>query len=259
MIYTLLALSLFGAFFSGLLGVGGAVILIPLLLTVPKLLGVGELSMHEVAGLTMLQVLAASVTGWLIHRRSGFGHMGTTLSIGIPMGLFSFVGAVLSKSMSEQAMLFIFGCLVIFAFLMLLRKSHNESIETKEFEFKQLHSVISGGCVGFFAGVVGAGGGFILMPVMIKLLNIPIRVAVGSSLGVLFIGALMGSFGKIMTLQVEWLYLLPVIAGSLPGSMLGASVSRKISPTRLRHTLLIIVLLILIKTWYDLYHIYMPG
>lgn len=257
MISTLFVLSLVGGFGSGLLGVGGAVLLIPLLLTVPKWVGVDELSMHEVAGLTMLQVLAASVTGWLVHRRHGFTHAPTMLSIGIPMGLFSFAGAAVSKSMSGQVMLFIFGCLVALAFLMLVRGSHNESVETTDFEFRRWLFIGSGSCVGFVAGVVGAGGGFILVPVMIKILRIPIRVAVGSSLGIVFIGALMGSLGKIITLQVESQYLLPVIGASLPGSLLGALVSKKIPPARIRHILLFLVLLILVKTWYDLFQMSM--
>ncbi|MDP8226427.1 MAG: sulfite exporter TauE/SafE family protein [Candidatus Celaenobacter polaris] len=259
MICTLFVLSLLGGFCSGLLGVGGAVLLIPLLLTTPPLVGVGSLSMHEISGITMVQVFAASVTGCLAHRRSGFAHMRTILTIGIPMGVFSFVGAAASKSMTSQSLLLIFGCLVALAFVMLLKRSSGESDETVDFGFNGLLSAASGICVGFVSGIVGAGGGFILIPVMIRILKMPIRVAVGSSLGIVFIGALMGSMGKILTLQVEWLYLLPVIAGSLPSSLLGAQVSKKIAPSRIRHILLFLVLIVLMKTWYDVAKIYDIG
>ena len=103
--------------------------------------------------------------------------------------------------------------------------------------------------IGFVSGMVGAGGGFVLVPVMTSVLRIPIKVAVGSSLGIVFIGALMGSFGKIVTLQVAWPYLLPVILGSLPSSLAGAYVSRRLSPVRIRFVLLGLVILIFIKTW----------
>lgn len=259
MMYTLFFLSLLGGLCSGLLGVGGAVLLIPLLLIVPRWLGLGELSMHEVTGLTMIQVLAASVTGWLAHRRGGFTHKPTILSIGIPMGIFSFVGAALSKSMSGEAMMVIFGCLVAVAFFMLLKGTANEALETTDFEFKRLLSIGSGSCVGFMAGIVGAGGGFILIPIMIKILRVPIRVTVGSSLGIVLIGALMGSLGKIMTLQVEWAYLLPVIAGALPASLIGAHLSKKIPAPHLRRMLLFLVSVILTKTWYDLFRMFMAD
>ncbi len=257
MIGTLFVLSLLGGFCSGLLGVGGAVLLIPLLLSVPPLLGVGALSMHEVAGLTMLQVLAASITGWLAHHRDGFTHLPTILHIGIPMGLFSFAGATASKAMPESLLLLIFGCLVLIAFFMLIKGRPGESEETTDFTFNRILSIASGSGVGFVAGVVGAGGGFMLIPVMIKILQIPIRVTIGSSLGIVFIGALMGSIGKIMTAQVEWAFLLPVILGALPSSLLGAHVSKKLPAARIRHILLLLVLLILLKTWFDLLRLFL--
>ena len=259
MILTIFFLSLFGGFCAGLLGVGGAVLLIPLLLTVPKWMGVGELSMHEVAGLTMLQVLAASATGWLAHRRSGFAHMPTVLNVGLPMGISSFVGAAVSKSMTAETMLCIFGCLVALAFLMLIKGAPDESLETRDFEFNRFLSIKNGSGVGFIAGVLGAGGGFILIPIMIKVLRIPVKVAVGSSLGIVFIGALLGALGKIVTLQVEWTYLLPVIAGALPSSLVGAQVSKRISAARLRHALLFLMSIILVKTLYDLFRIFTSG
>ncbi len=252
----LFLLSLFGGIGSGLLGVGGAVLLIPLLLAVPPLFGVGSLSMHQVSGITMIQVLAASATGYFFHRRGGFANGKAILAIGIPMGIFSFAGAAASKSMSSHTMLLIFGCMVTVAFFMLLTKSTGESDESSECNLKTIPAVCSGSCVGILSGIVGAGGGFILIPVMVKILKLPIRMAVGSSLGIVFIGALMGAVGKLMTFQVQWILLLPVVAGSLPSSLLGSYLSKKIAPSHIRHILLGLVLLILIKTGYDLYLIF---
>ena len=254
MLLTLLFLSIVGGFCSGLIGVGGAVVLIPLLLGVPPLLGTGSLNMHEIAGITMIQVLAASITGYLAHRRSRLAHMPTIVTVGIPMGLLSFVGAAVSRSMSGHLMLGLFFILVVVAFLLLLRPAPGESSpeQSPEFTFRKLPSMASGCIVGFVSGVVGAGGGFILIPIMIRILKIPMRVTVGSSLGIVFLGALMGSVGKIITLQVQWAYLLPVLAGSLPASLCGAYVSKRISPCRIRQVLLILVLVIMCKSLYDL-------
>lgn len=259
MIATIFVVSLIGAFVSGLLGLGGAVLLIPLFLTVPRWLGVGELSIHQVSGLTMLQVLAASSLAWFAHHRQGFGHLGVTLCIGIPLGMFSFVGAAVSKTMPDVALHLIFGCLVIFSFLLLMKGTPSETIESTTFDFRRWPSIGTGIGVGFLAGVIGAGGGFVLMPIMIKLLKIPIRVAVCSSLGIICLGAILGALGKILTFQVEWSYLLPVLGGSLPGSFVGAAVSRRIAPRRLRHLLLLLLLGILVKTWYDLICLLLGG
>ena len=253
MIPTLFFLSAIGGFFSGLLGVGGAVVLIPLLLSAPPLLGVGTLAMGQVAGITMVQVLAASMSGFLGHRRSGHAHTHTILTIGLPMGLFALVGATLSKSLSDRAMLILFGCLVALAFVMLLKRAPGESgDDAAEFRFNAPLSVLVGSSVGLASGIVGAGGGFIIIPLMVRILRIPMRTAVGSSLGIVFIGALMGSVGKILTLQVEWLYLAPVILGSIPAAVFGARVSKKLPPAYVRYALLGVVVLVFIKTWTDI-------
>lgn len=254
MIPTLFLLSAVGGFFSGLLGVGGAIVLIPLMLSVPPIVGVGQLTMNEVAGITMVQVLAASISGCLAHRRDGFAHVKMVLTMGIPMGLCSLGGALLSRSMQGRSMLILFGVLVIVALVMLLmRKTPDEAgEEQQEFELNAPLAATIGGAVGIASGIVGAGGGFVLIPVMITVLKVPMRIAVGSSLGVVFIGALMGSVGKIVSLQVEWVYLLPVLLGSVPGARLGARVSKMLPTAHIRYGLIIVVVLTLIKTWTDI-------
>ena len=255
MIPTLFVLSAVGGFFSGLLGVGGAVVLIPLMLGVPPIVGVGQLTMSEVAGITMVQVLAASVSGCLAHRRDGFTHMRTVLTMGVPMGVCSLGGALLSKSMESRSMLILFGVLVIVALAMLLlKRTADEPDEGQgDFEFNAPASVAIGSGIGLASGIVGAGGGFVLIPVMITVLKVPMRIAVGSSLGIVFIGALMGSAGKMVSLQVEWIYLVPVLLGSIPGARVGARVSKMLPTDHIRYGLIIVVVLTLIKTWTDIF------
>jgi len=247
---TLFFISILGGIASGLLGVGGAVVLIPLMLSLPPLFGVGQLSMNEVAGITMIQVLVSSIFGFLTHKKGGQAHNRTIIFIGIPMGLCSLAGALLSKYMNEKSMLVIFGLLVAVAFVLLLKKSPGErNNEQSDFNFNGTLSVIVGSLVGLSAGIIGAGGGFIIIPLMLQILKIPMRVTVGSSLGIVFIGALMGSIGKLITLQVNADYLLPVIAGSIPAAIIGAKISKKIPNVYLRYILCTVVFLIMVKTW----------
>ncbi len=253
MTLTLFILSFVGGFFSGLLGVGGAVVLIPLMLYVPPLVGVGQLTMHQVSGVTMIQVLAATIFGFLAHRSGGFSHTKTILAVGIPMGIFSLLGAAVSQTMHGNLILLVFGCLVVCAFVMLLKKAPAElDIESNDVDFKPLLFMTVGCAVGFAAGIVGAGGGFILIPLMIRILKIPIRVIIGSSLGILFLGALAGAVGKSMTMQVPWPYLTPVIAGSIPAALIGARISRAIPTFAIRYTLITVVFLTMLKTWWEI-------
>ncbi|MFN3429302.1 MAG: TSUP family transporter, partial [Candidatus Sericytochromatia bacterium] len=87
----LFAIGLLGAFFSGLLGVGGAILLIPMLLYLPPLFGLPAFDMVAVGGMTLVQVLAASLAGLLAHRKAG--HF--SWPVAWPMGLAIAVGATL--------------------------------------------------------------------------------------------------------------------------------------------------------------------
>ncbi len=253
MLLVIFALGLVGGLFSGILGIGGAVILIPLLLLVPPLTGVGQLDMGQVTGLTMLQVLVASLTAFIAHKRSGFAHRNTVLSIGIPMGVCSFAGAAASAHLSHQAMMIIFGFLLVFASILLFeRPGAKESPESQDFEFNPYRFCVCGVLLGFMVGVVGAGGGFILIPVMYRILKIPMRIAVGSSLGIIFIAAIMGSLGKIIAMQVEWPLVAPIVLGSIPAALLGSQISKRLPAAHLRRFLMALISVVLLKTWYDI-------
>jgi len=254
MIVTLFVLSLIGGFFSGLLGVGGAVVMIPMMLAIPPLVGAGQLNMNEVAGISMVQVLAASVSGCLAHRREGHVHTKTLFAIGIPMGLLALLGAYFSKFMESRTILLLFGCLVLFAFVLMLVKKGAEDPEGLEdaFTFNAPLFATVGGAVGVISGIVGAGGGFVLIPLMITILKIPMRITVGSSLGIVFVGAVMGAIGKALSLQIEWLYVLPVLLGSIPAARIGARVSKMVPAIYIRYMFIVLVFLTLVRTWWDI-------
>lgn len=255
MIVTLLFLGMIGGFLSGLLGVGGAVIMIPLMLAVPPLVGVGELTMKEVAGLSMIQVLVSSISGMIIHKKNNFVNEKVLLSVGIPMGLCALSGAYFSKYLENRTLLIFFGFLVLVAFIMLLLKKEknpvaNEPVE--EFKFRLIPSLLIGAFVGFMSGAVGAGGGFILIPLMVTVLRVPLKVTVGTSLGIVFIGALTGSIGKILSMQVGLFMIIPLIIGSVPAAQLGARCSKTLKPTTVRYLLLAIVFASAAKVWWQI-------
>ncbi|MGE4489971.1 MAG: sulfite exporter TauE/SafE family protein [Kiritimatiellales bacterium] len=255
MIITLLILGLLGGFLSGMLGVGGAVIMIPLMLTVPPLVGAGELTMTEVAGLSMIQVLVSSVSGMIIHKKNNFVNGRVLVSVGIPMGIFALFGAYLSKHMGDRILLLFFGFLVLVAFIMLLLKKEKNEVSTapaEEFQFRLIPSLLIGAFVGFMSGAVGAGGGFILIPLMVTVLRVPLKVTVGTSLGIVFIGALTGSIGKILSMQVSLMTVIPLIIGSIPAAQLGAKCSKAMKPSTVRYLLLAVVFLSAAKVWWKI-------
>lgn len=246
MIIVLAVLGSLGGFLSGLLGLGGALVMIPLMLTVPPLVGVGELSMKTVAGLSMLQVLFASLSGVIVHGRNSRVHMRTLLLVGIPMGLFSLLGAYSSRYIGEETLLAIFGGLVLVALAILAgdtRSAAGREEHADALTVSTVRSLLTGGVVGTLSGMVGAGGGFVLIPVMVSFLRIPLKVTIGTSLGIVLIGALMGSIGKLISLQVDLRLAVPLIIGSLLFARFGARLSNALPAHVLRYILIGVVLL----------------
>jgi uncharacterized membrane protein YfcA len=242
-----------GGFISGLLGVGGAVILIPLLLSAPPLFGVGELDIHTISGITMLQVFVTSAVGAFIHGRNGNLHSTGVIAVGIPLAGCALLGAVISKYAHADVLLITFGVLVLIPFALLPPEPQGQTrIRVDDFSPHLGRCIVVGSSVGLASGFLGAGGGFILVPLLVTVLKFPLKMAVGSSLGIVFVGALSGTLGKVVTQQVVWAYAIPVLLGSVPMVHLGSIVCRHLSPRHIRHLFLALLAVVALYTWIDI-------
>ncbi|HDY72094.1 MAG TPA: sulfite exporter TauE/SafE family protein [Nitrospirae bacterium] len=256
MFNVLLTLGILGGFLSGLLGLGGAIIMIPLMLTVPKILGVGALSMKAVAGLSMIQVVFASLSGVVRHRKNKFVNMKLLYVLGLAMAVGSGFGSTISKYMSNRVLLIAFGFIAVVAAVMMFipsRSADAESISNPDaIQFNKPLAAIAGLVIGGLAGMVGAGGGFILIPVMIFVLRIPIRVTIGTSLGVVLVGAVIGAIGKMVTGQVDWLLALALIISSVPSAQIGSIMSKRTPSLVLKYSLTLLIILTSVEIWYKI-------
>jgi uncharacterized protein len=249
----LLVLSLLGALVSGLLGVGGAIVMIPLLLYGPPLLGVGRLDMRDVAAITMVQVFAAAAAGMLAHRRHRAVNPELAWVGGIAMAAGSLMGALASKLVSESALLLVFAVMVTAAaVLMLLPTPATDMltpVEQRPFR-RRLTMVVASG-VGVGAGLVGAGGAFLLVPLLLVGVGVPIRVTIGSSLAITALAATAGVVGKLLTGQIPLLPALVVAVGAVPGARVGAALSRRLSGAALKRALFVIILMTGVRVWWS--------
>jgi len=87
---------------------------------------------------------------------------------------------------------------------------------------------------------------------MIHVLRVPLRTAVGASLGVVAMSGVAGAFGKAISGQVDWLLALAVVAGALPGAQLGAIVSRRTKPETLGLLLGVFIGLVALRLWWGI-------
>ena len=251
---TLTSLGFVGAFVAGMLGVGGAIVMVPLLLYGPPLLGLGSLEMKGVSGITMVQVLAAAVSGVVAHHRMRAVHGELAGLGGLSMAAGSFVGALGSHFLSDRSLLLVFALMATAALLALFVpvETAGSPVYAEHVTISRPHAVAVCLLVGLGAGLVGAGGAFLLVPLLIVVVGVPIRVTIGSSLAITALSAVTGFAGKALTGQILWGPALLVALAALPGAQVGAWVSRRLSSGWLRGVLFVIVLLTALRVWWDL-------
>jgi uncharacterized membrane protein YfcA len=250
----LAVLGFVGAIVAGMLGVGGAIVMIPLLLYVPPLLDVGALDVKSVAGVTMVQVCVAALSGMIAHRRHRAVHARLAWIGGTAMAAGTLTGALASAWLPDIVLLAVFALMAtaaaVLMFLPLEMTGHATTVERVTFDPARAVAVCAG--VGVAAGMVGAGGAFLLVPLLLVVVKIPIRVTIGSSLAITALASAAGVAGKVVTGQVPLGPAVAVALGALPGAQLGGRLSRRMSGVRLRQALGIIVVISAIRVWIDL-------
>src|SRR5512143_408227 len=105
---TLVGLGLGGGFLSGLLGLGGAIFMIPLLLYVPPMLGMPGLDMKQVAAISMVQVLSASLSGLIVHKKNRFVSKSILLYMGACNAIGNLAGSLASHYTKSAFLLAVF-------------------------------------------------------------------------------------------------------------------------------------------------------
>jgi uncharacterized protein len=241
---TLAAVGLTGGFIAGLLGLGGGVIIIPLLIYV------AGIEVRLATGISMVQSFFATLSAIIVHRGSRTVDVRLGIILGTGGTIGALAGSVAAADIANRVLLMIYFGLVCVSVLLLFLAPKQEKPERRRVSMVLVFVI--GLIVGILAGMLGVGGGFLLTPLMISLLHVPTRVAVGTALLMIVPSTFTGSIGKIMTGQFDLQYGLPVIIGSILGAQIGGRVNRRISPRAIRMALLTLLALILVRTSLDL-------
>jgi len=254
LLITLVSLGLSGGFLSGLLGLGGAIFMIPLLLYVPPLLGVGQFDMKQVAAISMVQVLSASLTGVIVHHKNKFVSKSLLLYMGVCNAIGNLIGSYYSQYTKSAFLVAIFATLAVIAAVAMFipKREQGQDMLPDELKYNKPLAMAVSLVIGVFGGMVGAPGAFIYIPVMIYILNIPTRIVIGSTLGIVFLGALAGTVGKMATGQILWPAALALVVGTVPGAQFGGGVSKKINTKYLRLVIAVIIAITGIKMWFQI-------
>lgn len=252
-IVTIFILGFIGSFISGMLGIGGAIINFPMLLYIPVLLGVGHFTAHEVSVITAIQVFFSTIGGIWVYRKGGFLNKSLIAYMGISILLGSFIGGFSSTNMPESGINIVYGVLALLAAIMMfIPKKGLDDVPLDQVKFNKWLAASFSFIVGIGAGIVGAGGAFLLIPIMLSVLKIPTRMTIASSLAITLISSIGSIFGKITTGEVPLLPSIILVIASLIASPLGASAGKRINTKLLQAVMGILIIAVAIKTWMEI-------
>ncbi len=236
-----------------MLGIGGSIIKYPMLLYIPPLFGLAAFTAHEVSGISAIQVFFATIGGVWAYRKGGYLNKTLIMYMGASILVGSFVGGFGSKLMSEGGINLIYGILaLIAAVMMFIPKKGIDDIPLDQVKFNKWLAAILALIVGVGAGIVGAAGAFLLVPIMLVVLKIPTRMTIASSLAITFISSIGATVGKITIGQIDYFPAFIMIVASLIASPLGAMAGKKVNTKVLQVILALLIGATAVKIWLDI-------
>lgn len=227
----------------GLIGGGGSI------LTVPVLVYLFGLDAVTATAYSLFIVGTTSLVGSWPKYREGLVDLKTALIFGapsivavyltraylvpfIPEELWSAGSFVLSKRLLLMGL---FALLMIFAsFSMIRSKKPLATPASGEQGFRYGLILLEGAVVGVLTGLVGAGGGFLIIPALVLFTGLPMKKAVGTSLLIIAAKSLIGFTGDLGSLQPDWQLLLIVTAIAVAGILVGNRLARRIDGEKLK-------------------------
>lgn len=223
----------------GLLGGGGSILTVPVLVYG---LDVGD---KEAIATSLLVVGATSAFGTLSHARKGNVEWRTGAVFGVTAMVGAFLGGFAADWFSGTVLLLMFaGMMLATSFFMLKGKRPASADEPKDPDAKlPLGKVIAEGLVvGAVTGLVGAGGGFLVVPALVLLGGMQIHKAVGTSLFVITLKSFSGFAGHASHVAIDYKLAAIVAASAVVGTLVGTQFASKIPAQTLRKGFAIFVL-----------------
>ncbi len=233
---------LFSGFVGAMTGIGGALLAVPLLLFLSSFLSLPSLTVHAVTGLAMVQGLTTNLAGMWRHHQAGFVSPFLLRWAGTGMVGGTLLGSVLSRWVPAQWLLKLLSLVLLFcAFQMLRPVGEQAEGESAFVPFKPYRFLAAGFIAGFLSGLTGLGAASLVMVLLIHWLQVPVRLAVGSTMGISLVAALVGTFGKAVTWQVPFAEAVVLSIGAASGAIGGAQVSHRLPAPFLRRLLALVI------------------
>jgi hypothetical protein len=227
----------------GLIGGGGSI------LTVPVLVYLFHVDPVTATAYSLFIVGSTSLVGALPKYREGLVNLKTAVIFGapsiaavyatrkfivpkIPQEVFTVGDFVVTKAV---LMMLLFAILMVAASVSMIREKKSPNGNTAEVQsFNYPMILLEGAIVGVLTGLVGAGGGFLIIPALVLLSKLPMKQAVGTSLLIIAAKSLIGFTGDLGHMQMDWRLLLVVTALAIVGIFIGNRMNKSIDGDKLK-------------------------
>lgn len=270
MVFIIMALvGIVSGIVGALIGLGGGVILVPALL----FLGTGfaffpELSPQQIVGLSVVMMIFTGLSSTLAYLKVGTVDYKSGIIFFAGSAPGTVIGAFVNKNLDLPSFNLYFGILLVLLSLLLLIRDRLKEVHwfvdngrKTTFIDKQQKEYVYGYpiwfalvltfFVGFASGLFGIGGGSIIVPAMILLFLFPPHVAIGTSMFMVFLSAIVNSITHISLGHVPWVYTVAVVPGAYIGAKVGARLNKHLKSETLVIILRLVLLILGLRSIYE--------
>lgn len=229
----------------GLIGSGGSILSVPILV---YLFGINPVT---ATAYSLFIVGTTSLIGSIKNLRNKLINYSTTLLFSlsavitvyitrrylihlIPETIISSESIYLTK---DQLIMLLFALLMLVAGFLMIKRTPKTIVglkQTKTIAPNKFLIFAEGSLIGFLTGLVGAGGGFIIIPILVILSDLRMKAAIATSLAIISLKSLIGFIGDIQNLEIDWMFLLIFTSISVAGIFIGQQFSQKVPDNKLK-------------------------
>ncbi|MEU5225397.1 sulfite exporter TauE/SafE family protein [Streptomyces toyocaensis] len=206
----------------GLLGGGGSI------LTVPLLVYVAGMDAKEAIATSLFVVGVTSAVGMINHARGGRVRWRTGVLFGAAGMAGAYTGGLIGGHIPDAVLLIAFAVMMIVTAAAMLRGRRGVDPDRAHRQLPVGRVLLDGAAVGLATGLVGAGGGFLVVPALALLGGLPMPVAIGTSLLVIAMKSAAGFAGYLSSVQIDWTLTLAVTGFAVVGSYVGARLAGRV-------------------------------
>ncbi len=209
MFIELILVGIFIGTMSGFFGIGGGMILVPVLLAI-------GFDIKDAIGISIIQMVFSSIYGSYLNYRKGSLIVGEGIFVGLGGFVGGYIGGLVTKGIPDSVLQMLFLGLLLFALFRLYFSAHHEDdSQTKSLNKGVLFAI--GLMIGIFSITLGVGGSIILTPILVGLLHYPIKKAVSAGLFFVVFSSVAGMISRLSTGTIDFNNGLIVAVASLVG------------------------------------------